>query len=358
MKKIILITLGGLGLVAVIVGVLIYRNNTVSTNNATLNTVLNNAVTTTVNTISNTNTTNETRTLDEHSCNLNQLFTPPPDENNLNDITLYASTSQDGITFSDEIVFVEGGGVPSVTAGADGTLVAVFNWFPVYADNPECYNKVAIQTSDDGGQTWDGPYGLYVEDFPENYQLPFDPTITTTADGQYRLFFTTHVLGMEEPFVYGTALSADGLHYTYDGIAFQSDEYDVVDGSEVRVGDTWTMIAPMAKQNGAALQATSDDGQTFTAVDSDRPAHSIYWVGNMVNVDGTIRFYGSCGIDSGEQGLCFSSTTDGITWSDAIKTNVPPSDPGIAYTADGTFVIIYPEPNTMTLPEDSNVNKR
>ncbi len=312
-----------------------------------------------------TSTSTETATeattidLDEHSCNTQQIFTPPKDEGDLTGISLYVATSEDGVTFGDPELFLEGGGVPSVTAGSDGTLVAVFNWFTDYDENPECYNKVAIKTSKDNGKTWEGPYGLYVEDFPEDYQLPFDPTITTTEDGQYRLFFTTHVLGMEEPFVYGSAISEDGLHYTYEGVAFNSDEHDVVDGSEVRTDAGWFMIAPMAKQNGAALQAYSDDGAHFEEMENDRD-QSIYWVGNMVNVEGEIRFYGSCGqkVSNGQGKLCYSSTTDGSHWEEAIKVNLPNGDPGITYTSEGVFVAIYAEPQDMPMPEDSTSDKR
>lgn len=296
-------------------------------------------------------------TLDEHSCNTEQMFTPPTDEGDLTAITLYVATSEDGVTFGEGEVFLEGGGVPSVTTGPDGTLVAVFNWFTDHDENPECYNKVALKTSSDNGKNWEGPYGIYVEDMPSDYQLPFDPTITTTEDGKYRLFFTTHVLGMEEPFVYGSALSEDGLHYTWEGVAFSSDDHDIVDSSEVRVGSTWTMIAPMAKQNGEALQASSTDGKTFVEVESER-TDDMYWVGNMVNVDGTIRFYGACGIPTRLISLCYSESDDAIHWSEPVQVNIDPADPGIAYTKDGTFVIIYSEQNDMPMPEDQGSMKR
>lgn len=299
------------------------------------------------------------RALDAYSCNDEQMFRPTSnEENQLQNIKLNISSSEDGVTFTDEEVFVVGAGVPSVTQGADRTLVAVFNWFTDYEENPECYNKVALMTSDDDGETWDGPFGMFVEDFPDGYQLPYDPTITTTEDGGYRLFFTTHLLGMGQPFIYGTAVSNDGLHYTYDGIAFESNSYDIVDGSEVRVGETWYMIAPVAKGDGKALQATSTDGRTFTLMESDRPEHSMYWVGNMTDVDGEIRFYGSCGIDSGEQGLCYSSTEDGTTWEDPVLTNGAPGDPAIVYTDEGIFILINAEAKTMTWPEESDSDNR
>lgn len=301
-----------------------------------------------------TDTTDETT--EERTCNTSQMFTPPADAEDLSKIKFYIATSKDGVTFDDSKVFLEGGGVPSVTAGPNNQVLAVFNWFTNYSEDPICYNKVGAKISNDGGKTWSDPHGIYVENFPSDYQVPFDPTITTTEDGTYRLFFTTHELGMTAPLIYGSATSTDGLTYTYEeGTRFSSSKSDIVDGSEVRVGNTWYMIAPMAKQNGKALDAESTDGKTFTEVTSDRNA-DIYWVGNMVNVNGTVRFYGSCLKKQGA--LCFSSTKDGKLWGAAMPTNMSNADPGIAYTEDGTYILIYPEPKNMFMPEDSNTKDR
>jgi hypothetical protein len=349
MKKAFIILLGLLILGAVIIGLVWFRQTRQASTTETANTNTSSV------SLNQTSATDD-RVLDERSCNQQQMFQPPPGQSDLSNITFYTYTSEDGVTFEKGAVFSKygGAGVPSVTQGADGTLVAVFNWFPNYEEYPECYNKVMIQTSSDGGVTWDGPYGLYVEDFPENYQLPYDPTITTTADGKYRLFFTTHLLGFDTPFIYGTALSDDDLHFVYDGIAFASEGNDLVDGSATRVGETWYLLAPMAKQNGRALQATSSDGKTFTEITTNRPEDGMYWVGNLVNVDGTIRFYGSCAVPSGLIGLCYISSTDGDTWSEAVKTNLPPGDPAVTYTSAGQYLLIASEEkNTMPLPEDS-----
>ncbi len=310
----------------------------------------------------NSNESNNSTALitDQSSCTTQQMFTPPTDEIDWTAIKLYMATSKAGVSFENEELFLEGGAVPSVTAGEDSQLIAVFNWFPNYEENPSCYNKVGVKISKDNGKTWSEPQGINVEDFPTNYQLPFDPTITTTEDGNYRLFFTTHLLGMDEAFVYGSAISSDGINYTYEeGTRFEGGEYDIVDGSEVRLGTHWYMIAPMAKKDGEALDAQSTDGKTFTKVATNR-GDGIYWVGNMTNVDGSVRFYGSCKkVKDGMGKICYSSTKDGKVWSDPVVTTLPNSDPGIVYTGEGTFFAIYAEPNTgMAMPEDSGYNKR
>jgi hypothetical protein len=292
------------------------------------------------------------------ACNISQMFTPPSDEVDWSSVKFYLATSQDGVTFSDGELFLTGGGVPSVTVGADGTVVTVFNWFPEYEEDPVCYNKVGVMISEDDGKTWTEPQGVFFEDFPDDWQLPFDPTITTAEDG-YRMFFTTHELGMNESFVYGSAVSTDGIHYTYEpGIRFSSDVANIVDGAEVRVGDAWYMVAPMAKKDGVALDAWSVDGVTFTERTSDR-GDGIYWVGNMVSVEGAVRFYGSCINGSANGSLCYSSTEDGLVWSKPVATNMPGADPGITYTDTGKYLLIYSEPKAgMPMPEDSESDKR
>ncbi len=293
--------------------------------------------------------TNE-RVLNAFSCNSSQMFIPPTSGEDLTEIQLYTARSDDGVTFADEREFIKGAGVPSVTQGEDGTLFAVFNWFPSYAENPDCYNKIAMMTSNDAGVTWDGPFGLFIEEFPDDYQLPYDPTIARDAEGKFRMFFTTHKLGMDEPFIYGSAVSEDGLHFTYDGIVFESKGNHVVDGSEIYFNGKWIMIAPLAKQNGEALQATSIDGRLFEVVNSNRPKRSMYWVGNMVALADEVRFYGSCGEETDLRGLCYSATTDGNVWDDPVLTNGYAGDPGVVYLDDGQFVIIYAEPRAPVVP--------
>ncbi len=270
------------------------------------------------------------------TCNQNlQTFKPQGEDLTWSEITLYKATSADGKTFGSPEVFVEGGGVPSVTTAADGTTVAVFQWFG--EDSGECYGQVAARIIKDGVASAIEP--IHIKDFP-SIQSPYDPTITTTADGKYRLFFTTHELGMGKTFYYGSAISDDGINYVYEeGKRFISTQSSVVDGSEVRVGDTWYMLAARAKENGKAFDAISTDGKNFTEVTSNRSSE-MYWVGNMVNDDGTIRFYGSY---NGYIG--YSSTTDGKVWTDPVATNIQGGgDPGITVTEDGTYMIIYAEP--------------
>lgn len=279
----------------------------------------------------------------ETACTQGSTIAVPAGEDvEWSEIQLYTVTSEDGVTFDNAQKFVKGAGVPSVTTGEDGTLVAVFQWFPDEEEDMDFYNKVAVKQSTDNGETWTDTEPICINDLPDDIQPPFDPTITVQEDGSYRLFFTTHDGGTDAIFYYGSATSEDGIHYTFDeGAGFKTDER-IVDGSEVRVGDQWYMIAPLAKENGVALDAVSHDGRIFTESDSNRDDFDMHWVGNMVNADGTIRFYGT---KTDDIGIAYSSTTDGETWEEPVATNLKfGGDVGITQMEDGSFLLIYAEP--------------
>jgi hypothetical protein len=270
-----------------------------------------------------------------------QVFQPSPTDQAWSTIPIYTVTSVDGVTFENKQLFTTGGAVPSVTRGTDGTLVAVYQWFPT--DNPAAYNKVAVKRSLDNGQTWSEPQLICLHDFPQ-IQAPFDPTIVATSDGRYRLFFTTHALGIGTTLYYASAISNDGIHYVYEGTAFDSGQ-STADGSVTQINDRWYMIAPLAMQNGRALDATSTNGQQFTQSQSNR-SDKMYWVGNIVNAlnnTGEMRFYGST--VNGPLAIGYSSSTDGQTWSDPVVTNLPfGGDVAVTTTADDRYLLIYVEP--------------
>lgn len=271
------------------------------------------------------------------------ISVPAGDDKNWDELQFYTVTSEDGVTFDNEQKFVQGAGVPSVTTGEDGTLVAVFQWFPNEEEDMDFYNKVAVKQSTDNGESWTEAEPICIKDFPDgNQAAPFDPTIVALEDGTYRLFFTTHEGGMDAIFYYGSATSEDGIHYTFDeGAGFKTDQR-VVDGSEVRVGDKWYMIAPIAQEDGIAIDAVSDDGRLFTESTSNRGDFDMHWVGNMVNANGTIRFYGT---KTDDFGIAYSSTTDGETWEEPVSTNLKfGGDVGITQMEDGSFLLIYAEP--------------
>lgn len=85
------------------------------------------------------------------------------------------------------------------------------------------FDKVAVRFSSDEGRTWTPAQVIQLDGFPEGMRFPFDPTLVPLPDGRIRLYFTSiHGRRLEEdiPAIY-SAISADGVHYTFEpGIRF------------------------------------------------------------------------------------------------------------------------------------------
>src|SRR6185369_6873644 len=134
---------------------------------------------------------------------------------------LMIAFSQDGTNFNNAKVFQDSSGVPSLARNLSGELVAAFQWFPSPLHGLH-WDSVAVKFSTDNGITWTKPSAIIISGFPTNYQRPFDPAITVTDDGKYRLYYSSGVKGSGgltgEVNTY-SALSSDGIHYTFDANA-------------------------------------------------------------------------------------------------------------------------------------------
>src|SRR4051812_27524460 len=66
-----------------------------------------------------------------------------------------------------------------------------------------------------------------------------------------------------------SAISADGVHYTFEpGQRFGVDGEMVVDCAVARLGKTWHLYSPVQGGNGQGYHAVSDDGLTFKRLDN------------------------------------------------------------------------------------------
>ena len=246
---------------------------------------------------------------------------------------LRVATSADGTTFERDAVFVERAGVPSVIADANGRLVAAFQWFP---EIDESWDKVAVSFSDDDGTTWSDPKTITVTGMPSGYQRPFDPTLALTADGKIRMYFTSSPdrQGPNNRMEIFSAISDDGLAYAFEtGTRLAVENGRVYDSAALLLNGTWQLVAPAT--NVGAYHATSADGLTFTRQD-DIASTPWNWTGNLLAVDGMIRFYGS-----GPGKAWWTESADGNSWSTPTPTNTQAGDPAVAKTANGTYVMIF-----------------
>ncbi|MFM1770213.1 MAG: hypothetical protein RJA22_2742 [Verrucomicrobiota bacterium] len=252
-----------------------------------------------------------------------------------NDLEL--SRSRDGKPFSQPTTFVERAGVPCLAQDAQGRLIAVFQWFPM--DRREDFDRIAIAFSTDKGATWTEPRRVTFTGLPEDYVRQFDPTIVVLPDGRFRLYFTSHPgfnPGQENTAIY-SAISKDALAFAFEpGVRFAAAEENVVDCAVARLGDTWHLYAPLPRQEGRAFHGTSRDGLQFERQPDVSLPDSGTWIGNVIAVEGGLRFYGS-----GRDGLWSARSKEGISWQLEEGLGLRGGDPAVWRLPDGELLAVF-----------------
>ena len=107
---------------------------------------------------------------------------------------------------------------------------------------------MAVKFSHDNGITWTKPQAIIVSGLPGNFQRPFDPAITVTDDGKYRIYFSSGLTGspgLTANVDTYSALSSDGIHYVFDsGARFDHSTQIVIDPTVTKFNGTWHFVAP------------------------------------------------------------------------------------------------------------------
>lgn len=233
--------------------------------------------------------------------------------------------------------FVARAGVPSLARLPGGRLVAVFQWFPY--EDPDAFDRVAVAFSDDGGRTWTPPRPVVVQGLPQGYQRPFDPTVTVTPSGEVRLYFTSSppTGGSPNPSNgFYSALSTDGMAYTFEPGARFFPGRSTVDCAVLRWNGRWHLVSPVGAPQEGAYHAVSDDGLAFERLPDIPGSAAVTWIGNLVAVGDALRFYGSS-----PQGVWHASTADGATWSaPASLPGVRGGDPAVVEVEPGRWLLV------------------
>jgi hypothetical protein len=233
--------------------------------------------------------------------------------------------------------FVAQAGVPSLARRPSGQLVAVFQWFPF--DDPSSFDQVAASFSSDGGRTWTPPKALAFSGLPAGYPRPFDPTVTVAEDGSLRLYFTCSPQSPTPANGFYSARSTDGLNWTFeDGVRFYPGRA-TVDCAVLRWNGQWHLLSPIGAPQEGAYHAVSADGLTFTRLADIPSVAGANWTGNLVAVNGALRFYGSPG-----QGLWHASTTDGLAWSAPVSLGLQGGDPAVVEAEPGRWLLVFTGP--------------
>lgn len=228
--------------------------------------------------------------------------------------------------------FVEEAGVPTLAKTSDGTLYAVFQWFP---DAEESFDKVATSISRDNGVTWSEPETIVFEGMPSTLQRAFDPTLVVLADDTLRLYFTTGERAKQEMRI-ASATSTDGVHFAYTGDAFVKAGTRLYDCAVVQIGDHWLMTTPHGPNVGA-YRATSTDGIAFTETEEIVSKAGENWTGNFLDDSGSLYFFGT----ASRTGMWYATSTDGDEWSTPISTGFDGGDPAVIKTDGGEYLMIY-----------------
>ncbi len=266
-------------------------------------------------------------------------------------------------------------GVPTITRLKDGQLIAAHQHFP--ENNEADFDKVAARFSSDDGKSWSEPKVIQVEGLPEGMRFPFDPTLVALPDGRVRLYFTGNYGRSFErsiPAIH-SAISGDGVHYTYEpGVRLSVEGRPVIDCAAVLHQGVFHLYAPDngtqldrgqrpgqeppqdRPRSGIGYHATSKDGLNFTRAEDVTIDGRRRWLGNAQSDGIVITFYGTGDGGGpptpGEQqrgGLWVATSADGQTWKLALAPAIMGGDPGAVATRDGGLIVVItgePRPGT------------
>lgn len=248
---------------------------------------------------------------------------------------LWVAYSGDGLSFGEASRFVERAGVPCVIRDSQGRLVAVFQWFPF--DDADAFDQVAVAFSKDGGTTWSSPAKVTVAGMPANLMRPFDPTLVQLEDGRYRLYFTSNErVGGGRPAIY-SAISSDGLAYTFEPGARFAPDAGTVDASVVRFEGAWHLFSHTMEANtGQGFHAVSSDGLSFAELPMVDAGGGRQWIGNAVVQGQALRYYGS-----GRDGVWSATSPDGSAWTLDAGTRLSGGDPSAVVMSNGEVMLVY-----------------
>jgi hypothetical protein len=265
--------------------------------------------------------------------------------------------SQDGITFDTPSIFQDSAGVPSIIRWKGDTLIAAFQWFRQPNPSPS-WDRVAVKFSYNNGINWTEPTPIIINNFPSNYQRPFDPTLAILGNDNIRIYFSSSegvmMGGLDSTVNTYSAVSTDGIHYNFEpNPRVDVGNNRVIDPAVIYFNNSWHYISPIGAPQAGAYHYVSPDGLIFLSVPIIPSNFSHNWTGNyMVENASELRFYGS------GQNIWYNSSPNGGVWNGYINTNIIGGDPSVVKISDGNYLMVYVgQPYNTSIGNNTNEKK-
>jgi len=249
---------------------------------------------------------------------------------------LFIATSEDGLIFTDEKLFLEHSGVANLIMISDSTLIATFQYFSFV--NEDMFNIIAYTTSRDLGKTWSSIKPVEINDLSAGESKNgCDPTLVELPNGQLRLYFTYHQRGEEYPQLFSAIGDSIDSDFLSEGQQLSTEEI-ILDPAVVYFDGMWHHYTvkhgqefesdPEAEK--ISVHSISEDGLDFELV--DEITLDMQFLGDVIEDDGGLRFY------NGRQS---AFSTDGYNWTLDDGERIDGADPGVVKLSDGSYIMIY-----------------
>jgi len=269
---------------------------------------------------------------------------------------LISCQSTDGVNWTNNALFQDSSGVPSLTQHSTGAVYCAFQWFPApQSPTNTAHDKIAIKKSTDNGLTWGSPTLAVFTGSPAGYKRPFDPTIVIADNGNIRMYFSSSKTGtlmaLDSTVHCYSAISTDGVNYTWEpGVRVAVADSVTIDPAVIKIGSTWHYACPRAAPQHGAHHFISNDGLAWTRTMSILSDNNHNFTGNLMSElpgGGTgYKFYGSPNPQI--NAIWYKTTNDGLGWNPtfqnctgAVTASGINADPAVIKFGANNYLMVY-----------------
>lgn len=264
------------------------------------------------------------------------IWVPPEEKGSPWMGAIYLAKSEDGLSFSDEKLFVHRAGVPNLLLTKD-KLIATFQYFSFV--HQEMFDVIAYTVSEDFGETWAPVKKVNIQNpcmIPRHKCN--DPSLVELEDGSLRLYMAHNAGlsgGLLSPDLY--SVKAASMEGPWEDEGPQLNAAGMIDPAVVYFKGKWHHYTVKADSGNGRIyeniHTVSEDGYDF--VRQSDIILEFGFLGAAVEDNGRLRFYGT------GNGVESATSLDGYTWTVDSGKRVDGADPGIAKLPDETYLMVY-----------------